>query len=332
MSADEFDLIAKHFAPLAQHRFARGLVDDVAVIESQTALVVTTDAIVEGVHFLGGDPLDTVARKAVRVNFSDLIAKGSKPVGITLSLIWPHGRDAAEIAELARGLGEDLTYYNAALFGGDTTSTSGPLTISITAFGAPYGSRTPSRADAKVGDQVWVTGVIGDAVLGLQSLTQSPAILGANAGDNIEAHARAVQIAYRVPNPPLSFAGAIAEYASASMDISDGLVGDAAKIAAASGVGIRLDAESIPLSAAGHAYVSARGAEGLVALITGGDDYQALFMAEPGARGAIMAAARAAETNVALIGDVVQGQGVRVVSGAGELKIGAGGHRHKLGR
>jgi thiamine-monophosphate kinase len=332
MSADEFDIIAKYFAPLAQHRFARGLLDDVALIEPQSALVVTTDAIVEGVHFLPNDPLDTVAKKAVRVNFSDLIAKGAKPVGLTLSLIWPRGRDAAEVADFARGLGEDLRFYDAALLGGDTTSTPGPLTISITAFGEPLGARTPSRADAKVGEQVWVTGVIGDSVLGLRSLTETPDILGASADDHVDAHARAVRTAYRTPEPPLRFASAIAKYASASMDVSDGLVGDAAKIAAASGVALRLDAEAIPLSAAGHAYVSAFGEAGLIALITGGDDYQALFTAPPSARRAILEAVRETETNVALIGDVVEGQGVRIVSAAGELKIEGGGHRHRLGK
>jgi thiamine-monophosphate kinase len=332
MSADEFDIIAKHFAPLAQHRFARGLVDDVALIEPQGALVVTTDAIVEGVHFLSDDPLDTVAKKSVRVNFSDLIAKGAKPLGIVLTLIWPQGRDAAQIAAFARGLGEDLRLYDAALFGGDTTSTPGPLTVSITAFGAPLGPRTPARGDAKPGEQVWVTGVIGDGFLGLQSLTQTPDIVDAGVEDRVDAHARYVRSAYRLPEPPLRFAEAIASYASASMDVSDGLAGDAGKIAAASGVGVRLDAESIPLSAAGRAYVVARGEEGLLALITGGDDYQALFTAPPGLRAAILAAGRATNTDVALIGDVTEGGGVRIEGAGGALNIAAGGHRHRLGR
>ncbi|MDX2277036.1 MAG: thiamine-phosphate kinase [Hyphomonadaceae bacterium] len=331
MSADEFEIIATCFAPLAQHKSARGLADDVALIEPTSALVVTTDAIVEGVHFLPTDPLDTVAKKAVRVNFSDLIAKGARPFGITLSLIWPRGRSATEIADFARGLGEDLRFYDAALLGGDTTSTPGPLTVSITAFGAPYGARTPSRADAQVGDQVWVTGVIGDGFLGLQSLTQAPDIIGANAGDQLDAHARAVRAAYRTPEPPLRFAEAIAAHAHASMDVSDGLVGDAEKLAAASGVAIRVDAESIPLSAAGHAYVSARGASGLAELITGGDDYQALFTAPASARSAIQSAARAASVDVALIGDVEQGAGVRVVGESGELHLASRGHRHRLG-
>lgn len=332
MPEDEFHLISSLFAPLATHRFARGLADDVAVLENNGPLVITTDALVEGVHFLPEDPLDTVAKKAVRVNFSDLIAKGAKPFGLTLSLLWPQGRDAQEIAVFARGLGEDLQFFDAALLGGDTTSTPGPLAVSVTAFGIPYGPRTPARADAKIGEQVWVTGVIGDGFLGLRSLTAPTAIVGAAPRDRTDAHALAVQAVYRCPEPPVRFAAAIATHASASIDVSDGLVGDAEKIAAAAGVAIRLDAEAIPLSAAGHAFVSAHGEEGLITLLTGGDDYQALFTAPPAARSAITAAARAAATNVALIGDVLEGGGVRVMGGGGELRLGASGHRHHLGR
>lgn len=332
MSADEFDIIAKYFAPLAQHRFARGLIDDVAVIEPPPRLVVTTDAIVEGVHFLVSDPPDTVAKKALRVNFSDLIAKGALPVGITLTLMWPRARPADQIEAFARGLGEDLAFYNAALLGGDTTSTGGPLSISVTAFGAPHGERTPSRADAKPGEQLWVTGKIGDGFLGLMLLTKEPDIIGAALGDRVDAHAEALRAAYRTPSPPLRFAESIAKYASASMDVSDGLIEDAGKIAAASKVALRIDAEAVPLSAAGHDYVAKGGAAALVDLLTGGDDYQALFTAPPQARHAIVQAGRETETNVALIGDVLEGAGVRVTgAGGAEIPILRAGHRHKLG-
>lgn len=332
MPADEFDLIRKLFAPLATHPFARGLADDVAVITPQKELAITTDAIVEGVHFLPDDPIDTVAKKALRVNFSDLIAKGAKPVGVTLALIWPRARASAEIAEFARGLGEDLRAYDVALLGGDMGATPGPLAIVVTALGTPYGVRTPARADAKPGEQVWVTGFIGDAHLGLLSLTAPPPVLGAAAGDQRDAHAQAVRAAYRTPAPPAGFAEAIAAHARASMDVSDGLIGDAAKLAAASGVAIRIDAEAVPLSAAGHGFVEARGEAGLAALLSGGDDYQALFTAPPEARGAILAAARATETNVTLIGDVLEGAGVTVTGAGGRvLDVAAAGHSHQLG-
>ena len=332
MSADEFDIIAKHFAPLAGTG-ARGLIDDVAVLETHGQLVVTTDAIVEGVHFLPDDPIDTIAKKALRVNLSDLAAKGARPVGVLLSLVWPNNRPAAQIADFARGLGEDLKLYDLALLGGDTTSTPGPLTVSVTAFGEPYGGRVPSRADAKVGEQVWVTGSTGSAYLGLQSLTNAPDILDAAPADQVDEFARLVRERYRLPLPPVRDAALIARFASASMDISDGLVGDAAKIAAASNVGIRLDAEAIPLEAPAHAFVSRHGAEGLARLITAGDDYQTLFTAAPELRREIMAASKQSGCGFALIGDVIEGAGVRVITGAGaELQLPAQGHRHKLGR
>lgn len=326
MPADEFDIIKRLFAPLAATPGARGLVDDVAVLGE---FVITTDAIVEGVHFLPDDPIDTVAKKALRVNVSDLTAKGARPVGALLTLIWPRDRPAAQIGEFARGLGEDLKHYDVPLLGGDTTSTPGPLTVSITMFGAPFGPRVPSRAEAKPGEHVWVTGTIGDGFLGLLLLSAASSIVGAAHADRTDEHADFVRAAYRTPSPPVRFAEAVSRFASASMDVSDGLVADAAKLAAVSGVALRIDADAVPLSAAGHAYASTRGIAGL---ITGGDDYQVLFTAPPQARAEITAAARAAETNVALIGDVIAGAGLRVVDAAGaELTFATAGHSHRLG-
>lgn len=329
--ADEFEIIKRLFAPLAANAGARGLLDDVAVLERAERLVITADAIVEGVHFLAGDPIDTVAKKALRVNLSDLAAKGARCVGIVLTLVWPNTRDASELEAFARGLGEDLRGYDIALLGGDTTSTPGPLMVAVTALGEPLGARTPARADAKPGEQVWVTGAIGDSWLGLRALTESVGIIGANADDRVDAQAAHVRKAYRTPEPPVRFAQAIADFAAASMDVSDGLIADAMKLASASGVSLRLDAEAIPLSAAGHAHVAASG--DLASLLTGGDDYQALFTAPAGARADILRAAREAETNVALIGDVEAGAGVRVLGAGGrELELGRPGHVHRLGR
>jgi thiamine-monophosphate kinase len=332
MPGDEFETIRTLFAPMATNAGARGLLDDVAVLEASGALIVTTDAIVEGVHFLADDPIDTVAKKALRVNLSDLVAKGAKPIGVLLTLIWPNARASHELTEFARGLRDDLELFAIPLLGGDTTSTPGPLTVSITAFGTPLGERVPSRADAKVGEQVWVTGFIGQGFLGLRALQAKPDVIGAHARNRAGADDEIVDW-YRTPRPPVGFATAIARYASASTDVSDGLAADAANIARASGVGIRIHGEAIPLSSAGHAHISKFSARGLAELATAGDDYQALFTAAPEHRGAIMAAARAVDVNVALIGDVVEGEGVEISAPDGALlDLVALGHRHKLGR
>lgn len=325
VSADEFDIIAQHFAPLARSAAARGLADDVAVLAAEGALVVTTDAIVEGVHFLPGDPIDTVAKKALRVNLSDLAAKGAKATGVLLTLVWPKARSAAEIAHFARGLGQDLALFDVPLLGGDTTSTDGPLMVTVTAFGAPLGARVPARADAKIGEDVWVTGEIGEAFLGLDYL------LSREDDGRPAQHTDAVH-RYRVPEPATAAAQMIADYASASCDVSDGLVADAGNIARASGVGITLNADTVPLSESGKAYVAMRGRDGLARLLTAGDDYQALFTASPAQRAMILSASSKASVTVSRIGSVGEGQGVRAIDAQGELPLSQSGHRHRLGR
>ncbi len=325
MPADEFDVIRSLFAPLATHASARGLLDDVAVLEARGALVVTTDAIVEGVHFLTEDPIDAIAKKALRVNLSDLAAKGARPTGALLTLIWPDARPAAEIAEFARGLGEDLRRYDVALLGGDTTSTPGPLTVSVTAFGKPLGERVPSRADAKPGEDIWVTGTIGDAWLGYQALH------GDWPEGEIMHHAAAIA-RYRLPAPRVELAQTVARCAGAAMDISDGLAGDAAKLAAASGVALFIEAEAVPLSNAAHAWRSAASSYGR--LFHWGDDYEILLTAGRERRAEIEAGGAAAGVQVTRVGVVEAGAGVRLVAGDGSLAVVGDpiGHAHKLGR
>src|SRR5262245_54079007 len=157
---DEFDLIRTYFAPLAASPGADGLRDDVA--EVAPGLIATKDAIVEGIHFLPDDPIGTVAQKLVRVNVSDIIAKGGKPDAALLALVWPTSRPVAEISDFARALGADLARWGAHLVGGDTTSTDGPLTLTLTLLGKVGGSGPVRRSGARAGDDIWVTGVIGD--------------------------------------------------------------------------------------------------------------------------------------------------------------------------
>ncbi|MEQ1706804.1 MAG: thiamine-phosphate kinase [Terricaulis sp.] len=323
MPADEFGIIKSLFAPLATHAGARGLLDDVAVLETKGALVLTTDAIVEGVHFRPDDPIDTVAKKALRVNLSDLAAKGAAPIGALLTLIWPDQRPASQIADFARGLGEDLRHYDVALFGGDTTSTPGPLSVSITAFGEPLAARVPARADAKPGEDIWLTGAIGDAWLGYEALCGHWPTADA-------AHRDAVIACYRLPEPRTAFADIVARCAGAAMDVSDGLTGDAAKLASASGVALRIDTGCVPLSEAARAWMAQTDSFGR--LLDWGDDYEILFTAAPARRAEIESGGVARGVRVTRIGVVEEGAGVKIATADGSLTVAGGGYTHKLGR
>lgn len=316
---DEFALIAKHFAPLARDPAARALIDDAAVLQLPGATVLTADAIVEGVHFLPDDPIHTVAQKALRVNISDIAAKGAAPAHYLLTLQWPKTRAVEEIARFAEGLARDQRTFGCTLLGGDTTSTPGPLAVSVTMLGRPLGLSTPSRAGANVGDDLWVTGAIGDGVLGLKALTD---------GLPLEAADIAALIAhYRTPTPRVAMAASLAAFATASMDVSDGLLGDAAKIAAASGVALWIDPAVVPLSAAAGAWLAGQADRkaALALLFNGGDDYELLFTAPPSLRARLLESADDAGVPLTRIGAAAAGQGVE----AGGLPV--DGHVHRLG-
>ena len=233
--------------------------------------MVKTDAIVEGVHFLPDDPPDTVARKALRVNLSDLASKGATPAGFLLTLAL-RSADDAWLAPFARGLGEDAKQYGCPLLGGDTVATPGPVMISIAALGRVPPGKMVHRSGAKPGDRVVVTGTIGDATLGLDIL-KGGAATRALAGN---AAARDLLVGrYRVPQPRNALAMAVRDHASAAMDVSDGLAGDLAKLCAASGVSAVIDAPSIPLSAPAAALLTS-GTVDIERLISAGDDYEIL--------------------------------------------------------
>lgn len=353
MPADEFDVIRTLFAPLATDAGARGLVDDVALLSGQ--YVVTTDAIVEGVHFLPNDPIDTVAAKALRVNVSDLVGKGAKPVAALLTLIWPRSRPSSEIAVFVESLARDLKQFGMSLIGGDTTSTDGPLTISITAFGTPLGARTPSREDARAGDDVWlVGGEIGTAWMGLQlrtgaltlddiargrdeSAAQAESELLASkmpdylrVGGEFDAEAAWLMSLYLAPFVRAECADIVARFANASMDVSDGLVTDAGKLAAASGVAITIAANDIPLSIPAQRWAFNGG--DFRKLITGGDDYVVLFTAPTEKREAIAAVEGDQALRLSRIGWVGPGEGIAVLDATGKpVPLDRSGYSHKLG-
>ncbi|WP_424631083.1 thiamine-phosphate kinase [Bradyrhizobium sp. SYSU BS000235] len=308
----EDNLIARYFRPLATDAGALGLIDDVAILAATGQnLVVTTDAIVEGVHFLPDDPPDTIARKALRVNLSDLAAKGAAPAGFVLTLAL---RDAGEgwLAPFAEAIGRDAAEFGCPLLGGDTVSTPGPLMISITAFGHVPVGKMVHRSGAKAGDRVVVTGTIGDAALGLRILR------GDIPRESLDAPSREQLVQrYRIPQPRNAVALVVREHASAAMDVSDGLAGDLAKLCAASGVSAAIDIPAIPLSEPARIML-AEAQVNLENIVAGGDDYEVLCTVPENRWDAFSAAALEANTLVTSIGRVVAGQvAPRFVDGDG---------------
>lgn len=324
---DEFDSIRRLFAPLTDGRpEALGLMDDAAVIPSRAGfdLVVTADTVVEGVHFLADDPLDLVARKALRVNLSDLAAKGAVPYGYFLSVAWPARCGWDERSLFAEGLAKDQAAYQLSLLGGDTTATPGPLTVGVTALGWVPAGGMVRRGGAKVGDIVLVTGAIGDGWLGLQAIQGGLAELDA---DQHGVLARR----YRLPEPRLSFRDALAGYATAAADLSDGLLADAGHIAEASGCAVVIDLDAAPVSPAGGAWLRLQEdrAAALAALASGGDDYEIVFTADPASVEALEASAHAAGVVVSRIGHIQAGVGVVARYRGAETAIARLGYRHR---
>jgi thiamine-monophosphate kinase len=317
----EFALIAKLFAPLAKSEGAFGLVDDVATLSVPQGceLVAKVDAIVEGVHFLRDDPADLVAKKALRVNLSDLAAKGASPIGYLLSLSVAPWCGDDWLARFAAGLAEDQAQFVISLLGGDTTATPGVLTLSVTALGAVETGRTIRRAGANAGDRVFVSGTIGDAGAGLALLKDQSGVLSASERESLIAR-------YRVPEPRLALGQRLIGLASASLDVSDGLIADLGHIAEVSRVRISVDAARVPLSLA---CAKLWGREAVQRAVTAGDDYEIAFTAPEPARGEILRAAEAAGTPVHEIGHVETGEGVILLDQKGEpIPIARAGFTH----
>ena len=299
----EDDLIARHFKPLARAPGALALTDDAALftLPAGCDLVLTKDALVAGVHFFADDPPDLVARKALRVNLSDLAAKGATPAGFLLALALPETAGEAWLAAFASGLEDDIDTFACPLFGGDTVRTPGPAMISITAFGTVLQGRMVKRSGAAPGDRVLVTGSIGDAALALRmrrGLAAAPD----------EAGRTYLLQRYLLPQPRNAIALALGAYASAAMDVSDGLAGDLSKLCAASAVSARIDVAAVPLSQAARALLRTDPTL-LETALTGGDDYEIVCTMPPAAVADFQAAAASAGVAATPIGDIVSGDG-----------------------
>jgi thiamine-monophosphate kinase len=318
----EFALIAELFVPLATAPGAFGLQDDAAIATPPAGLdlVITTDALVEGVHFFAADPPELIAKKALRVNLSDLAAKGCTPVGYLMALSIPVAANMQWLKAFARGLAQDQDAYGLSLFGGDTTSTPGPLTVAITAFGHGPAGKMLRRGGAKLGDLVFVSGTIGDAGAGLECLKGESSLSGGARDHLIER--------FQLPQPRLALGNSLLGIASASLDVSDGLIADLGHIADVSSVRIAIEAERVPISSA--LKNSWRNPQpGLLAAITAGDDYEIAFTAPPENRAAIAAAAATSGVPIAEIGRVTTGQGVVLLDEAGaEIAVKKGGYTH----
>lgn len=313
----EFELIARHFAPMAGAG-GLGLLDDAGLLRPARGyeIVVTVDALVAGVHFFPDDPPGSIARKALAVNLSDLAAKGAKPEGFVLSLALPKGWDEAWLTGFASGLAAIAAESGCPLIGGDTVSTSGPLTLSITAFGSVPAGRMVLRSGAKLGDLVLVSGTIGDGALGLKVHGPARPDWVSRLG---EAGRAFLTDRYLHPQPRLALAAGLQGHASAAMDVSDGLVGDLAKLLTASGVGAEIDLDAVPLSLAARAAIMADPALAELAW-TGGDDYEILCTTSEGEYPAMVAAAHAAGVALTPIGRVTGEAGVAIYRERGRAR------------
>lgn len=268
----EFDFIARRLAPLTRaHSGAYGLKDDGAILAPSTdhSFAVTSDTLVEGVHFPVGEDPGHVGWKALTVNVSDLIAMGAEPKTYLLNIVWPKGGFEARAEGFVEGLREAQDTYGLLLVGGDTTSADGPWTISITAIGQVRRGKTPRRGGAKPGDILVVTNEIGDAWLGLQLRLGKIEVDDPDEGGWFN-------MKLVTPDPPLEVATPLRQMANAAIDVSDGLLADTAHIAAASGLRAIVDLAEIPVTRMTQNWIARQPdeAEARLKLATGGDDYQ----------------------------------------------------------
>jgi thiamine-monophosphate kinase len=326
MRMNEFGMIGKFFTPLTLgHEAALGLLDDAAVVDVPDGhtLVVTKDAISEGVHFIGNESPDLIARKLLRVNLSDLAAMGAEPVGLLLAIMLPKTVEDTWVELFARGISEDQEEFPVPLVGGDTIATiEKGFSASLTALGIVPKDKYLRRKGACIGDDLYFSGTLGDGTLGLHHLEDR---LGYTLPRN---HATFLSSRYQLPIPRLGLGKALRGVATAAIDVSDGLVQDAGHLCREKNIGAVISLESIPLSEAAT-YIINQDMNYINTLISGGDDYELLFTAPPGKNDAVERAAREAGVRVTRIGQIVEKPGVNVIGLNGEeLFLNQAGFRH----
>jgi thiamine-monophosphate kinase len=319
----EFERIARFFAPLAGPG-ALGLRDDVALIDGPagTQYVLTTDAIIEGVDYFPDDPPFMVAQKLLRVNLSDLAAKGATPFGYLLTTALPASHGEAWLEEFTAGLAADQKEFGIMLLGGDSSGNPGPALLSAMLIGKIEKGRALLRSGAQEGDTVYVSGSIGDGALGL-------AVRKGEIGSGLDTAARDYLIdRYRLPRPRVTLGPKLAGFVHAMLDISDGLAADLGHLCLASQLGAIVHASQIPVSPAGRKALASNPILNH-AVIGGGDDYELLFTAPEAAAGDVAQAALACGVAVTAIGTMVKGEGVAVLDAAGQpMKVDHPGYAH----
>lgn len=304
----EFGVIDQILAPLLPGDKASvevGIGDDAAVLNLPRThqLLATTDTLVEGVHFKTDSDPYLLGRKTMRVNLSDIAAMGGQPRWALLSMAMPPSMSLDWVREFARGLGEDGAAHGVALVGGDTVSSKGCITLSLTLLGSIGLGRAILRSSAQAGDLLYVSGTIGDALLGLNQTLGRPPL--ASADDKVYLERR-----HHLPEPRLALARGLQEtdMIHAAIDVSDGLVADLRQLCRASRVGAEVRLDDVPLSPAAQRLVAQHGPELLHALVTGGEDYELLFTLPPAAAETMHHVAEAAGVTVTPIGVITAGE------------------------
>ncbi len=315
--SDEFVRIARYFAPLTEgFPGAFGLTDDAAVLSPMVDrdIVLTTDTMISGVHFIGDERPDLIAAKLLRVNLSDLAAMGATPLAYVLNIALPDHIDDDWVQAFVEGLAADQAAFGITLAGGDSVATPGPLTLSVTAFGSVESGQAIRRSGARAGDIVYVSGTIGDAAIGLRLLHDEMAGVSPDRRDELIGR-------YRLPRPRIGLGLRLVGLANAAVDVSDGLAADLVHILDASGVGAEINAASVPLSDGVRAILDTE-PDLLTTVLSGGDDYELLFTAAPGYAARVVKIAADLSLPLTPIGRIVAGSGLRITGPDGtEMRL-----------
>ncbi len=321
---NEFEIISTIFAPLASSApGAFGLTDDAAVIEvaADKRMVASVDTVVADVHFFAADDPQMIARKGLRASLSDLAAMGAKPRGYLLALTLPRGVDEDWLRRFARGLAVDQAAYDCLLLGGDSVATAGPLTVSFTVLGEVPNGAELRRRGARIGDLVFLSGTVGEAALGLLARKGVLPEIGESSKSSLLAR-------YHLPEPRLTLGQKLTRLAHSAVDISDGLIADLGHLCAVSGVGVVIQAGSLPLSPAVRAVLDAE-VSLLPVVLTGGDDYELAFTVPGDRAGKTDDLARSLGVPITRIGSVVAESGVAVLDPNGKpMVFETGGYAH----